>query len=70
MVAVLVGLKLRLLRNSLRQSAWRVVGLVLATAYGLFLVGLAVTGMVALRFTGIAVGPDVVVIGLTALTVG
>lgn len=70
MVAVLVGLKLRLLRNSLRQSAWRVVGLVLATAYGLFLVGLAVAGMVALRFTGVAVGPDVVVIGLTAVTVG
>ena len=70
MVAVLVGLKLRLLRNALRQSAWRIVGVVLATAYGLFLVALAVVGMIALRFTGVAVGPDVVVVGLSALTLG
>ena len=70
MVAVLVGLKLRLLRNALRQSVWRVVGLVLALAYGVFLVGLAVVGLVALRFTQVEVGPDVVVVGLTALTVG
>jgi ABC-2 type transport system permease protein len=69
-VAVLVGLKLRLLRNALRQSAWRIVGVVLATAYGLFLVALAVVGMIALRFTGVAVGPDVVVVGLSALTLG
>ena len=70
MVAVLVGLKLRLLRNALRQSVWRVVGLVLALAYGVFLVGLAVVGLVALRFTQVDVGPHVVVVGLTALTVG
>ena len=64
MVAVLVGLKLRLLRNALRQSVWRVVGLVLALAHGVFLVGLAIVGLVALRFTQVDVGPDVVVVGL------
>ena len=47
MVAVLVGLKLRLLRNALRQSAWRIVGVVLATAYGLGAEGLGLRRLVA-----------------------
>ena len=35
MVAHLVRLKLALLRNGLRRSAWQVVGLAVAALYGL-----------------------------------
>ncbi|GIG36423.1 hypothetical protein [Cellulomonas pakistanensis] len=48
MVAHLVRLKLTLLRNGLRRSVWRVIGLVLSLLYALFLLGLAVAGLVAL----------------------
>lgn len=48
MAAHLVRLKLALLRNGLRRSVWKVVGLLLGAVYALFLVGLAVVGLVAL----------------------
>jgi ABC-2 type transport system permease protein len=47
-VAHLVRLKLTLLRNGLRRSTWKTIGLLLGTAYALFLVGLAVVGLVVL----------------------
>lgn len=46
MVAHLVRLKLTLLRNGLRSSTWKVIGLVLTALYALFLVALAVVGLV------------------------
>ncbi|CAN5567543.1 transporter [soil metagenome] len=49
MVAVLVRLKLSLLRNTLKQSVWRVVGLVLAAIGAIFTVGLVVAGLIAAR---------------------
>jgi ABC-2 type transport system permease protein len=47
-VAHLVRLKLTLLRNGLRRSVWKVVGLVLGVLYTLFLLLLAVVGLVLL----------------------
>ena len=52
-VALLVRLKLTLLRNSLRRSVWRTVGLVIGMVYGLGVVVAVVVGLVALRFTSI-----------------
>lgn len=48
MAAHLVRLKLTLLRNGLRRSPWKVVGLVLTGLYALSLVGLATVGLVLL----------------------
>ncbi|MGY4643522.1 hypothetical protein [Cellulomonas sp. URHB0016] len=61
MVAHLVRLKLTLLRNGLRRSAWQVVGLVIAALYGLGLLVLAIAGLV----TASATRPDL----LPAITV-
>ncbi|WP_456823219.1 hypothetical protein [Cellulomonas sp. P5_E12] len=48
MVAHLVRLKLTLLRNGLRRSAWQIVGLVVGVLYGLFAVALVVGSMAVL----------------------
>ena len=48
MVAHLVRLKLRLLANGLRRSAWQVVGLAVAALYGLGIVAGALAGLVVL----------------------
>ncbi|HEY5518662.1 MAG TPA: hypothetical protein VIK17_03345 [Cellulomonas sp.] len=48
MVAHLVRLKLRLLANGLRRSAWQIVGLAVAAMYGLGLVAAALAGLVVL----------------------
>lgn len=48
MAAHLVRLKLTLLRNGLRRSPWKLVGLLLGALYALFLVGLATVGLVLL----------------------
>jgi len=47
-VAHLVRLKLRLLANGLRRSAWQIVGLAVAALYGLGFVTGALAGLVAL----------------------
>jgi ABC-2 type transport system permease protein len=69
-VAVLVRLKLSLLRGSLRQSAWRIVGLVLGLLYGLSLIATAVAGLIAIRLFAPAYGPDVTVLGFALLSLG
>ena len=48
MVAHLVRLKLALLRNGLRRSPWQVVGLVVASLYGLLVLVVVVGSMAAL----------------------
>lgn len=48
MVAHLVSLKVALLRNGLRRSAWQVVGLIVGLLYGLGLAVLLLVGLVAL----------------------
>ena len=71
MVALIVGLKWQLLRNGLRRSTPQLVGLILGALYGLSVLVVMVTGLIALRF---AVPSDVartaVVIGGSALTLG
>lgn len=52
MVALLVRLKLTLLRNNLRRSVWRLVGLIFGVLYGLFTVAMILFGMFALRAYG------------------
>lgn len=68
MVAILVGLKLTLLRNSLRRSAWRTVGLVIGMLYALGAVVLALLGLGALRLTSARLTGDVTVLGFSVLT--
>jgi len=53
-VAYLVRLKLTLLRNGLRRSAWQIVGLAVAALYGLVVLVLVVAGLV----TASATRPD------------
>jgi ABC-2 type transport system permease protein len=69
-VALLIRLKLTLLRNSLRRSVWRTVGLIIAAVYGLGVVVLAIAGLVALRFTSVALTADVTVVAFGLLTLG
>ncbi len=70
MVALLVRLKLTLLRNSLRRSVWRTVGLVIGMVYGLGVVVGVLIGMVALRYTSLELTADVTVVGYGVLTLG
>ena len=70
MVALLVRLKLTLLRNSLRRSVWRTVGLIIGIVYGLGIVAAVLAGLFALRFTSTALTADVTVVAFAVLTVG
>lgn len=54
MVAVLVRLRLSILRQSLRASVWRLVGTIIGALYVLFVVALGIAGQIALR----AAAPD------------
>ena len=62
MVAILVRLKLSLLRNALRRSVWRTVGLIIGIVYALGVVVLALVGLVALRWSSVALTADVTVL--------
>ncbi|MFL6045127.1 MAG: hypothetical protein ACJ72M_08420 [Propionibacteriaceae bacterium] len=70
MVALLVRLKLTLLKNSLKRSVWRTVGLIIAMLYALGVVIMVLAGLVALRYASLALTADVTVIGFAALSVG
>ena len=70
MVAVIVGLKLTLLRNGMRRSTWRTIALVIALAYGLVLTAGAWIGLVALRGAPAWLAVDLTVSGFALLTVG
>jgi ABC-2 type transport system permease protein len=69
-VALLVRLKLTLLRNSLRRSVWRTVGLVIGLVYGLAVVAGVLVGLFALRWTDNDLTADVTVLAFSALTFG
>jgi ABC-2 type transport system permease protein len=69
-VALLVRLKLTLLKNSLRRSVWRTVGLIIAMVYALGVVIMVLAGLLALRYASLALTADVTVIGFAALSVG
>ena len=70
MVALLVRLKLTLLRNSLKRSIWRTVGLIIATVYALGVVILVLAALIGLRYTSLALTADITVIGYAGLTLG
>ena len=71
MVALIVRLKWQLLRNGLRRSTPQLVGLVLGGVYGLSILVVLVSGLVALRFVvPTDEARDVVVIAGSALTLG
>lgn len=70
MVAVIVGLKLTLLRNGLRRSTWRMVALIIGTLYGVGVVMACWGGLVALRFAPVPLAAGVTVPGFALLTLG
>ena len=70
MVALLVRLKLTLLKNSLRRSVWRTVGLIIAMVYALGVVIIVLAALVALRYASLELTADITVIGYAALSVG
>lgn len=70
MVAVLVRLKLALMRNALTRSVWKVLGLVFGGLYALGVVVAAYAGFVALRVNGdpaLTAGLTVLVFSLVTL---
>ena len=69
-VAILVRLKLSLLRNTLRRSVWRTVGLIIGIVYALGVVVMALVGLVALRWSSVALTADVTVLAFATLTAG
>lgn len=70
MVALLISLKLRLLRGSLRGSVSQQIGLAFGALTGLGAALAGVTGLVALRFVDPDVAAAVVVAGGTVLVIG
>jgi ABC-2 type transport system permease protein len=69
-VTLLVRLKLTLLKNSLKRSVWRTVGLIIAMVYALGVVIMVLAALVGLRYAAPALTADVTVIGYAALTLG
>ncbi|MFX4273368.1 hypothetical protein ACQBAR_01075 [Propionibacteriaceae bacterium Y1685] len=65
----LVRLKLTLLRNGLRRSVWKIVGLVIGSLYGLFVVGSVVVGLVALRFADPTIASSVTTVVFAVVTI-
>lgn len=70
MVAILVRLKLTLLRNALRRSVWRTVGLIIGMVYALAIVLVSLVGLAALRWASIDLAADVTVLVFAVLTAG
>ncbi|QDP95572.1 hypothetical protein FOE78_06310 [Microlunatus elymi] len=70
MVAVIVGLKLSLLRNGLRRSTWRLVAMIIGLVYGAAIVAGAWAGLIALRFAPSWLAADLTTVGFSLLTVG
>jgi ABC-2 type transport system permease protein len=70
-VALIVGLKWQLLRNGLLRSTPQLVGMVLGALYGLSVLAVLVSGLVALRFAAPTdLARTVVVVGGSLLTLG
>jgi ABC-2 type transport system permease protein len=70
-VALVVGLKWQLLRNGLRRSTPQLVGLIIGGLYGLSVLAVAVSGLIALRFAVPSdVARTVVIVGGSVLTLG
>lgn len=61
MVTQFLGLKLRLLANSFRRGPWQVIGMLIALAYGIAAVSLAVAALAALRTSSVALATGITV---------
>lgn len=70
MVALLVRLKLTLLRNSLRRSVWQTIALILAAAFGVGFTLLGVSLLVGARGLPVEAAGTVVVLGGALLVTG
>lgn len=70
MVAVLVRLKLSILRSGLRRSTWRTVAVIFGALYALGIVATLIAGQLALRFAAQEYAAPVSVLGLSAVTLG
>jgi len=69
-VATLVRLRFQLLANGLRKSPFQIVAVVLGGLYGLLLLGLAVTSLIALRLAPVDLAQTVVVLAGAAVILG
>lgn len=70
MVGLLVGLKLRLLRNGIRRSTWRLIAMILGSVYALGIVAATWAGLAGLRFAGTEITGMFTVIAFALLTIG
>ncbi|MGC1209075.1 MAG: transporter, partial [Ornithinimicrobium sp.] len=70
MVALLVRLKLSLLRNMMRQSAWRLVGMIIGLITGMGFLVFGVIGVASARLLPVDQASLVVVLGGSALVLG
>lgn len=68
MVALLVRLKLTLIRNSLRRSVWRLIGLIIAALYGLGILVGAFIALIGLRSVSVDLTGDITVVAFGLLT--
>lgn len=70
MVAELLRLKIALLRNSLRRSAWQLVGIIIGALYGLGVLAGIIAGLVALSFASAETASTVIVLAGSAVVLG
>ena len=70
MVAHLLRLKLQILGNTFKRSPWQLVALLIGLLYGFGVAGLAVLGLVGLRFAELEVARNVVVLGGSLVVLG
>ncbi|MET1051219.1 MAG: hypothetical protein ABWX65_01130 [Mycetocola sp.] len=70
MVAQLLGLRLQLLANGFRRSAWQILGVVFGTVAGIGLIIVVGSGLVALRFAPDELARNVLVIAGSFVVLG
>ncbi|MEA9985743.1 transporter [Subtercola sp. RTI3] len=70
MVASLLKLRFLVLRNSLKRSPWQLVAVIIGALYGLGVLFVAVSGLVALRFAPVELASTVVVLAGSAVVLG
>ncbi len=70
MVAHLLRMRLLLLGNSLKRSAWQLVALIIGALYGIGVLVFAVIGLVALSFAPLEIARTAVILGGAAVIIG
>ncbi|GAA1609457.1 transporter [Leucobacter chromiireducens] len=69
-IRVMVALRFRVLWNTLSRHPWQLVGAIIGALYGLGLLALAVTGLVALSWADPGLARTALVLGGSALVLG